>query len=282
VLAVAIYRYNKQIRKAHQEILDQKEEIRVQTDGLVQANKTIANINKDLEQKIEDRTSALTQAYKELDTFFYRSSHDFRRPLTTFMGLAEVAKITIKDSAALELFEKVKETATNLDKMLIKLQSISDMGAQQLVYKEVFIREIFEDICQSFRDDLDQRNIRTQFDSKLTKTFVSYPAMVKTIIENLVENAIHFCSKQDPYISLKVSDSNGQLIMEVKDNGQGIDSQYHDQVFEMYFRGSERSKGNGLGLYIVKKAVEKLHGTIEFTSIPGDGSLFRISLPLSG
>lgn len=280
ILAFAIYRYNKQIRKAHKEILDQKEEIRVQTDGLVEANKTIAKINKDLEQKIEDRTSALTQAYKELDTFFYRSSHDFRRPLTTFMGLAEVAKITIKDPNALELFDKVKETAQNLDKMLIKLQSISDVGAQQLVYKEVFLKEIFDGICDGFRNELDQKSIKTVFENHLTRSFISYPAMIKTILENLVENAMQFCAKYDPYILLKTSNSDDRLMLEVKDNGQGIDSQYHDRVFEMYFRGNERSKGNGLGLYIVKKAVEKLHGTIEFESNAGEGSVFRISLPL--
>jgi signal transduction histidine kinase len=280
VLAYAIFRYNKQIRKAHKEILDQKEEIRVQTDGLVEANKTIAKINKDLEQKIEVRTSALTQAYKELDTFFYRSSHDFRRPLTTFMGLAEVAKITVKDPNALELFDKVKETAHNLDKMLIKLQSISDVGAQELVYKEVFLKEIFDNICDSFNQELQQRKIRTSYESHLTRSFISYPAMIKTIIENLVENAMQFCSKYDPFISLKASNTDEKLILEVTDNGQGIDSQYHEKVFEMYFRGNERSKGNGLGLYIVKKAVEKLHGTIEFESRPGHGSLFRIVLPL--
>jgi len=60
------------------------------------------------------------------------------------MGLAEVAKITIKDESALELFRKVDETARNLDKMLVKLQSISDVGSQELIFKEVLLREIFE------------------------------------------------------------------------------------------------------------------------------------------
>lgn len=279
IVAYLSYRYGKQLRKAHREIFDQKEEIRVQSDELIEANRIIAEINKSLEQKIEDRTSALTQAYKELDTFFYRSSHDFRRPLTTFMGLAEVAKVTVKDRNALELFEKVKETAQNLDKMLIKLQSISDVGAQQLVYREVFPKDLFDSVCDSFRDELDQRNIKTTYEVHLPKPFISYPAMVKIIIENLVENAIHFCSRENPFIAMKVNCVDDNVIIEVRDNGEGIDPQYHSRIFEMYFRGNERSKGNGLGLYIVKKAVEKLHGTITFMSGIGSGSVFVVSLP---
>jgi signal transduction histidine kinase len=280
IVAYLSYRYGKQIRKAHREILEQKEEIRMQSEELIEANRTIAKINKGLEQKIDDRTSALTQAYKELDIFFYRSSHDFRRPLTTFMGLAEVAKVTVKDNNALELFDKVNETAHNLDKMLIKLQSISDVGAQQLIYKEVFLKDLYDSICDSFRAELDQRNIKTTYESHLTKPFISYPAMVKIIIENLVENSIHFWSKQNPFIALKISCVDDFVEMELRDNGEGIDPQYHNRIFEMYFRGSERSKGNGLGLYIVKKAVEKLHGTIRFTSGVGKGSVFVVTLPL--
>lgn len=279
VLAFKTFQYTSRIKKANVEILEQKEEIQAQSEELIEANHTIAQINKDLEIKIEDRTSALRQAYKELDTFFYRSSHDFRRPLTTFLGLAEVAKITVKDSNALELFSKVKETASNLDKMLIKLQSISDVGTQQLVYKEVFIKEIFENVCDSFAEELKIRNIRVSCAMELKDSFYSYPAMFKTIIENLVENSIFFSGMDQPYIKVRALNQDDFLMLEVEDNGQGIDLQYQDRIFDMYFRGNERSKGNGLGLYIVKKAVEKLNGRIAFKSVFGSGSTFTVFLP---
>lgn len=122
---------NKQLKRLNKDILEQKEEIQAQSEELLTASNTISSINKQLEVKIEERTYELKQAYKELDTFFYRSSHDFRKPITTFLGLAGVAAITVKDPVSLELFEKVRETASSLDKMLQKLQSISDLGAQQ-------------------------------------------------------------------------------------------------------------------------------------------------------
>jgi signal transduction histidine kinase len=277
--AFITYRYNRRVKKAHQEISEQKEEIQSQSEELIDANETIAEINKKLEEKIEDRTLALSQAYKELDTFFYRSSHDFRRPLTTFMGLAEVAKVTVKDANALELFEKVKETAFNLDKMLIKLQSISDMGSQQLVYKEVMIKEIFDTVCDTFRDGLHKKHIRTSTEIRLQTPFTSYPALIKIIIENLVENAMHFSGVVNPFIKLKATQSAEYVILDIQDNGQGIPTEYHEQIFDMYFRANERSKGNGLGLYIVKKAVEKLDGSVTLSSIPLVGSTFTIMLP---
>lgn len=273
------YGYTRRLHKAHREITEQKEEIQSQSEELIDANQTIAEINKKLEGKIEERTQALSQAYKELDTFFYRSSHDFRRPLTTFLGLAEVAKVTVKDNNALELFEKVRDTAINLDKMLVKLQSISDVGSQQLVYKEVFLKDIFDTVCDSFRDEIHRKNIKTIAEIKLTEPFISYPAMVKIIVENLVENAILFCGLDKPYVKLKAFQTGEFLTLEIQDNGQGIGKEFQDQIFDMYYRANERSKGNGLGLYIVKKAVEKLDGSITVSSIQQVGTTFTVMLP---
>jgi signal transduction histidine kinase len=281
LLAFTAYRYNRRLKKAHREITEQKEEIQSQSEELIEANQTIAEINKKLEDKIETRTAELSQAYKELDTFFYRSSHDFRRPLTTFLGLSEVAKITVKDTNALELFDKVRETAVNLDKMLVKLQSISDVGSQQLVYKEVMIREIFDTVCDGFRSELQRKNIKVSTEIRLRDKFISYPAMIRIIIENLVENAIHFSGTDSPFIKLRTTQAQDYITIDLQDNGQGIAKEYQERVFDMYFRANERSKGNGLGLYIVKKAVEKLDGSITLSSIPLIGSTFTIMLPMA-
>ena len=278
-IAYKTYYYNRSIRQAHKSISDQKEKIQVQSEEITDAYNTISDINRNLEIKIEERTTALRQAYKELDTFFYRSSHDFRRPLTTFMGLAEVAKITVKDQNALELFIKVKETAKNLDKMLVKLQSISDVGTQELVYKEVLLKELFDNLCDSFSEQLNEYKIKVSYEIELKETFLSYPAMIKIIMENLMENAISFRDKQNPCIKLRVFVRDEFVILEIADNGQGIDPQYQHRIFEMYYRANEHSKGNGLGLFIVKKSVEKLRGSVAFTSEFMKGSIFTIAIP---
>ncbi len=270
---------HRHLTQLNSEIYEQKEEIQSQAEELIEANQTIALINKELEAKVEKRTAELKQAYKELDTFFYRSSHDFRRPLTTFLGLAEVAKITVKDVSALELFDKVRETAHNLDKMLVKLQSISDLGTQHLVYKEVFLRELVEEIANNYQHQLAEKGIAFRFEVSNDKTFFSYPAMIRIILENLIENAVQFSGVEDPYINISARMEELNLIIEITDNGQGIHAEYHPRIFDMYFRANEHSKGNGLGLYIVKKAVEKLSGTISFQSKYGYGCRFSIAFP---
>ncbi|HEY5823935.1 MAG TPA: HAMP domain-containing sensor histidine kinase, partial [Cyclobacteriaceae bacterium] len=179
----------------------------------------------------------------------------------------------------LELFDKVKETALNLDKMLFKLQSISDLGAQQLVYKEVFVNELLNDVLDGFREIIVRKGIQINLNIEVNTSFYSYPAMVRIILENLLENAIHFCCSYNPYITIKINLYQGELSIEILDNGQGIGVEYQSRIFDMYFRANENSKGNGLGLYIVKKAAEKLHGRLEFTSAVGEGSTFRVVLP---
>lgn len=272
-------RSHKVLEKLNREITEQKEEIMAQSEELMEASETIGNINKQLENKIEARTAELKQAYKELDTFFYRSSHDFRRPITTFLGLAGVAKITVKDATSLELFEKVSETATNLDKMLHKLQSISDVGSQQMVYKEVLIKALVDDVLNGFKKLIEEKKIAVTVSIEEEIPLVSYPAMMIIIIENLVENAILFCSAPDPIMNIRILVNSEHAEIRVADNGQGIMEAYKSRVFDMYFRANENSKGNGLGLYITKKAVEKLDGHINVESEHAKGSVFTVTLP---
>ncbi len=270
---------NTALSELNVKIAEQKEEIQAQAEELTESNQTIVGINEVLEERIEERTSELKQAFKELDTFFYRSSHDFRRPLTTFMGLAEVARVLVKDPTALELFDKVNENAQNLDKMLRKLQSISDVGAQEHIYKEVFMKEIFEMELHKLKPELDSLKIKTVLSVKLEAPFYSYTALVKIIVQNLLENSVAFCSSTAQVIQLSAYEMLNEVVLEVQDNGLGIEPEYLDRVFEMYYRANEHSKGNGLGLYIVKKTVQKLNGRIELKSQVGSGTTVMVYFP---
>lgn len=266
-------RVNHELSKSHEEMASQSEELR-------ESNQIISQLNEGLEEKVKERTEKLQQAFKELDTFFYRSSHDFRRPLTTFMGLAEVAKITVKDANALDLFQKVKETAVNLDRMLVKLQSISDVGADQFIYKIVSLPSIFSTTCDSFKEVLQQKRVKVLMEIEEIPNFSSFPAFLKIIADNLIENSIHFCGTKDPFIKIAAKADGEAVIISVADNGVGIENEYKGRIFEMFFRGNESSKGNGLGLYIVKRAVGKLHGHVIFESQYSIGTTVTIWLPL--
>ncbi len=269
-----------ELKSINNDLEEKRNEIEAQAEELREANETISTINQHLEEKVEERTEQLKQAYIELDTFFYRSSHDFRRPITTFIGLAEVAKITSKDEGTLELFAKVKETALSLDRMIRKLQTISDVGAQKMVYKEILVRELIANILDNHKDELNSRKIKIIEEIELKESFKSYGALVHVILENLIENAIQFATPLDPYIRVSATSTKSHVILKVEDNGQGIPEEYHSRIFDMYLRASISSKGNGLGLYIVKKAIEKLEGTIHFATKSNEGSCFTVELPV--
>jgi signal transduction histidine kinase/tetratricopeptide (TPR) repeat protein len=270
---------NKSLILLNKELAEKTEELAAQSEELRESNDVISHLNQNLENKVLQRTEQLQQAYQELDTFFYRSSHDFRRPLTTFMGLAEVAKITVKDQAALELFQKVKETATSLDRMLTKLQSISNVGSEQQVAKAISVHSYLENVCHIRQAEIEAAGIQVLIQSNLHEEIVTFPGLLHIVLENLVENAIQFRSRQAPKLLLSSLAAEGGVLIRVSDNGMGLDEMYVPRVFDMFFRGHEQSKGNGLGLYIVKKAVDKLGGRVQFISKPQLGSEVSVWLP---
>lgn len=270
---------NSTLSQLNQVLADNKEELEAQSTELRVSHQIIAEMNESLQRKVQERTLELQQAFKELDTFFYRSSHDFRRPLTTFMGLAEVAKITVTEKNALDLFAKVKETAVNLDRMLIKLQSISDVGAEQFVVKPIDIKVILESSIQNYSEAIEATRTKVILKVDNIRSLITYPAFVKIIVDNLLENALQFSKRENAQVLLEVSEKDGGVELLVKDNGIGIEDEYKDRVFDMFFRGSEYSKGNGLGLYIVKKAVEKLQGMLFIESTYQVGTTVRIWFP---
>jgi signal transduction histidine kinase len=268
---------NEELSKLNRAIHEQKEEIEAQAEELTEANQTIQAINRNLEVSVEHRTQELKQAYLELDTFIYRSSHDLRRPLTTFMGLNEVARISVKDQSALELFHKVNETAQNLDRMLAKLQSVSLIASAELAASEVSFQHELDLVLSRYSEEIVDKRIRVERNITTTKV-VSYPAIVRVVLDNLIENAIQF-SVSNPAIKIDVAQKGSIVQIQVADNGEGIPDEFHNRLYEMYFRASERSKGNGLGLYLVKKAVQRLKGDVHFEHNKPIGSVFTVTIP---
>jgi signal transduction histidine kinase len=285
VVAIVLYRSyrlklkaNEELSKLNRAIHEQKEEIEAQTEELTEANQTIQAINRNLEASVEDRTQQLKQAYTELDTFIYRSSHDLRRPLTTFMGLTEVARISVKDQAALELFYKVNDTAQNLDRMLAKLQSVSLIASTELAPAEISFEHELDYALSRYGEEILDKRIRVERSVKALKSFVSYPAILRVILENLLENAIQF-SLRNPVIKVDISQTGTSVSIRVEDNGEGIPEEFRNRLYEMYFRASERSKGNGLGLYLVRKAAQRLKGDVQFVPNVPQGAVFTVSIP---
>ncbi len=270
---------NKQLEKLNREITEQAEEITAQAEELKEANEEISLLNEGLEATVSRRTNELKLAKKELDTFFYHASHDFRRPLTTFLGLAEIAQSILDDPKALELFDKVRETAGSLDRMVSKLKAISIIGFEKNKFSDIDMLALINAILAKQKTLINQSKIEVRLNIQATHYYSSYD-LVEIILENLIENAVLYSDlHKQSWISIANSQYANKLLITVSDNGQGIDDSLTPRIFDMYYRANEASQGNGLGLYIAKMATEKLKGEITFETKLGEGTIFTIKLP---
>jgi signal transduction histidine kinase len=186
--------------------------------------------------------------------------------------------MSVKEEMALELFKKIADTVQELERMLIKLQSISTSEEVDIA-EEIDFQKIIDLVKHKFTHLLSEKNIRFEYVNNGEQSFYSNYTDLLVIIENLIENAIHFSSQKDPFIRVSISISNKYALIEVEDNGQGIEENLKKNIFDMYFRANENSKGNGLGLYVVRKLVQKLYGKIHLESEINKGSKFAILLP---
>lgn len=268
---------NEKLYSLNTELSEKNIEIEAQGEKIKEANEELETINNELERRVEDRTSQLNKAYGELETFFYRTSHDFRRPLTTYLGLAEIANATIKDKQAIDLFEKVRETTIGLDNMLIKLQSISNVDYENK-FHEFSFSELLATISEKYKSKIERKKIKVIVNSEVNSVKTN-EHLFRTVLENLIENSIHFSTPINPYLRINAIQSDSSINIIIEDNGQGISATIQHKIFEMYFRGNDNSKGNGLGLYIAKRAVDKLGGKISFISRLNEGTSFNITIP---
>jgi signal transduction histidine kinase len=267
VLILLLIRFSRSLRK-------QKKE-------LVLANAEVKRMNENLEGLVFVRTRLLAEANKELDTFLYRASHDMRSPVRSIIGLCNIAG-QLSQGEPKELIARVVDTTMGMDRLLKKLSIISEIN-QPSGFSPIAIREVMEDIQHTFSKQIREQHIDFKVNCPPDLTIYSYPNLVHTILANLFENALFYTTIKDtPQARVEFSAVvvDNAVRLTVSDNGIGVDSTIRPRLFDMFFKGHEYSKGNGLGLYIVQKAVQALDGEIEVESEPGQYARFTIILPL--
>ncbi|RAV99808.1 ATP-binding protein [Pseudochryseolinea flava] len=283
---IYIFRRQKQVakllRQQRDEIEAKNAELEAQGTKLQENNQYIQSLNAKLEQKVAARTRELEETNHELDTFLYHSSHDIRRPITTLLGLDLVARQVSNDKDVITLFEKVGETARSMDNMLFKMQMMYELNQPDHPVDPIDIHRVIRGVLQHYRPEFARLGMTNHLSLHESLFLTSNPALLNIIFRNLIENAILFRKTHpgaEPFVDIVFKPIGTQLEISITDNGIGIEDKYHDQVFDLYFRGSPASKGNGLGLYLVKKSVQILGGSVKLISDYGVGSTFTVLLP---
>jgi len=212
---------------------------------------------------------------RELDTLFYKVSHDLKAPVTTLQGLCHLFKLEEKSLAQKSTFHHLERTVHQLqlqNESLLELTRVNDHHPDP---KPLLLEKMIDTILSSF--DAQYSIQKESLDSVIKADhFLLFIAL-----RNILQNAITYCSPDRP---LKLISSlelkPGHYCISIQDNGLGISPEFIKQIFQMFYKASSQSKGSGLGLYMARKAIEKLNGSIEVSSDTESGSTFRIVLPL--
>lgn len=239
---------------------------------------TSQEIMRDLPEKAGDNKEELLKLNRELDLLFFRSSNDFRRPLTTLKGLNEVARLSKIGPEGMELMELMTDTVNQMDVMLKKFYMLYEISRFRPNGHRISLHQIADDLKRSIQEQGHQIECRLNL--------IHYPDLdarnkiLWIILENLIENAIQYSRGTKAEMMVEIFESNREVNINFEDSGIGIDETFFNRIFDMYFRGTELSRGNGLGLYVVKSGVEKLDGRIQLKSKQGNFTRFEISYPI--
>ena len=236
-------------------------------------------------QDITDRKYAeqeLVYKTNELDTFVYRASHDLRGPVASLMGLHNVVQTEFKeDKHALEYFEHYHKSVLRLNRILHNLIDLTKIKEKEIQPSKVDLKTLLNDCLSSVSHVNNFEKIHFKIQNDVDFEVLTDRGMLRTILFNLLENSVNFIQPDNPqpFVKVNLKYESNFLIIEVADNGQGIKKELQSEVFNMFYRANEKSTGSGLGLYIVRNAVERLNGNIQLKSKELSGTKISIYIP---
>lgn len=262
------------------------------------------NINK-LEQDIIERKKAeekLNELAKELQQIIYITSHDLRAPLVNVEGyhkeigysLGELSgllkeidmpesrreKITfIIDNDIPQSVKYIDKSVAKMDSLLAGLLKLSRSGKAKLEMQELNINRLVSDVIANFEYQFKEKGAR--YEASELPSCTGDLQQMNQVFSNLIGNALKYLDQKRPgMIRVSGSRKDNNNIYCVEDNGVGIPPEHLKKIFDIFYQANSRSGGEGLGLSIVKKIVERHNGKVWVESEVGKGSRFYVSLPL--
>lgn len=245
-------------------------------DGSVDSIMAIANDVTSREQAF----AQLKASHRELDNFIYKASHDLRGPLARIQGIVNLGLMEAREKLSRDYFGMLQITGTQLNNILSRLLMIYDINHHNLVWEKVILKKKIQSVLEALRKENDHFNIRFHFKIDDDLTWETDLVLLGIIIRNMFDNALFFRDKKEIAVKIEATKVyHEKLLIEISDNGLGIPVSARDKVFDMFFHGSARSGGTGLGLYMAKKAVERLGGIIRLANGEARNTVFEIVLP---
>jgi two-component system phosphate regulon sensor histidine kinase PhoR len=232
------------------------------------------------------REIQLSQAKSE---FVSNVSHEIRTPLSLigmFAETLETGRVTTEEKKK-EYYSIIGKETQRLTKIVNRILNFSQLEAnrKRFRFELIDLNALCAEILRSYFHHLEDKGFAVDFhpDPKMERVRADKDAVTEVIV-NLLDNAVKY-SRERKHIAIRTGMTVGSGFIEVQDEGIGIQRTYHREVFEQFFRAPtgdvHTTKGTGLGLTLVKKIMEAHSGTVDLSSAPGKGSIFRVNFPLN-
>lgn len=228
----------------------------------------------------EETNNNLIIANKELDKFVYSASHDLRSPILSLKGLIEIMNTEDDLSLIKGYLVLMNQSLDKQDQFIKDIIDYARNKKAKITNTIISLNQIIEEAITQNQYREETKNI--SITKNLTiDTILSDELKIKIIINNLLTNAIKYSDMQKakPYITINAYEENNENKIIIEDNGIGIKEEHQTKIFDMFFVTNNNNKGSGLGLYLVKDAIENLNGTIAVASEINMGTKFTITLP---
>ncbi len=251
------------------------------------AERTLLDLNTELERRVEARTAELRAKNRELETFTYSVSHDLKAPLR---GIDGYSRLLLEDHAesldgeGRRFLGAVRQASLHMAQLIDDLLAYSQIERRAPAVGPVRPRAVARGILATLEPEIERRGMRVRLDIPEELTVRADAQGLTIALRNLVDNAMKFTrDATEPEIEIGGCAAAGSGLLWVRDNGIGFDMRFVGRIFDIFQRlhRSEDYPGTGVGLAIVRKAMERTGGRAWAESTPGRGATFHLQLPLS-
>ena len=247
------------------------------------AKQALDQLNAELETRIEIRTAELNAKSRELESFAYSVAHDLKAPLR---GIDGYSRILLEDHArsldqdGQSLLLTIQNSTDEMNQLIDDLLAYSRLERRELKTDQIELAPIVNSLVETRREAAD-RPIDFVVEVNGATALADASGLAQSL-RNYLDNAIKFTSKVDqPRIEVGSKEGVESCLLWVRDNGIGFDMTYHDQIFDIFRRlnVTQDYPGTGIGLAIVRKAMERMGGKAWAESEPGHGATFYLEIP---
>ena len=234
-----------------------------------------------MRRELKEKNIKLKKLHSEMNQFVYSLSHELRGPLMSISGVSKLANMELKDPAAAEYFDMIDSAIGKLDDFIYKMLDFYRSTKIDNKISKINFNEVVDQQLAAYKAKVTIDHIQVDLQINQPFDFYSDDAKIRVILNNLFSNSVQFqkSNQSDNKISLLIDVDETSAMITLTDNGIGIEEKHHPDVFNLFSRATQKNVGTGLGLYMVKEAVEQMGGKVDLFSVFGEGTTFKVTLP---